>query len=226
MPVVSRSPRSYHEIGTRISRYIESEGLEPGTRLPGEMDLAKICGVSRPSLRRALVALEVKGLLEIRLGSGAYVCEPTPISPNLHVGPSLLEILRARILIEGTTASFAAAFASTTDLHKLERALQRMKQSAHNKSQALSLDHDFHVEIAEISKNEVLTSIVSGLWKEMFAPKHSQLCYQAQLEQAHNNVHFDHESVFAAILGRDPQQARLAMKSHLQCFESSLPREN
>ena len=63
---MAKTHRRYQEVAARISRYIAEKGLEPGSRLPGEIDLAKICGVSRPTIREAMVALEIAGELEIR----------------------------------------------------------------------------------------------------------------------------------------------------------------
>ena len=66
-----KTHRRYQEIAGRISRYIAENNLHPGARLPGEIDLAKVCGVSRPTIREAMIALEIAGELEIRSGSGA-----------------------------------------------------------------------------------------------------------------------------------------------------------
>src|SRR5579862_7872870 len=98
-----KTHRRYQEIAGRISRYIAENRLEPGARLPGEIDLAKVCVVSRPTIREAMVALEIAGELEIRSGSGAYVREAVnPMSLVLDSGPGPFELLRARILIEGS----------------------------------------------------------------------------------------------------------------------------
>ncbi|HZL27342.1 MAG TPA: GntR family transcriptional regulator, partial [Acidobacteriaceae bacterium] len=111
--------RRYQEVATRISRYVAEHGLTAGSRLPGEIDLAKACGVSRPTIREAMVALEIAGELEIRSGSGAYVREAVnPMALVLDSGPGPFELLRARILIEGEIAADAALHASTTDLTK------------------------------------------------------------------------------------------------------------
>src|ERR1700761_8095670 len=108
-----KTQRRYQEIAARISRYIAENRLEPGARLPGEIDLAKVCGVSRPTRRERLVALEIGGALEIRSGSGAYVREAVnPMSLVLDSGPGPFELLRARILIEGEIAADAALYAS------------------------------------------------------------------------------------------------------------------
>src|SRR6201996_3700728 len=132
-----KTHRRYQEIAGRISRYIAEHSLGAGARLPGEIELAKVCGVSRPTIREAMVALEIAGELEIRSGSGAYVREAVnPISLVLDSGPGPFELLRARILIEGEIASDAALSASASDLTKIEKTLQQNRKLVAAKANA------------------------------------------------------------------------------------------
>src|SRR5579875_1226299 len=124
-----KTQRRYQEVAARISRYIAEHGLQPGARLPGEIDLAKVCGVSRPTIREAMVALEIAGELEIRSGSGAYVrAAVNPMSLVLDSGPGPFELRKARLLIEGEIAADAALYASASDLSKIEKTLEAMRQ--------------------------------------------------------------------------------------------------
>jgi DNA-binding FadR family transcriptional regulator len=220
---MAKTHRRYQEVAARISRYIAEKGLEPGGRLPGEIDLAKICGVSRPTIREAMVALEIAGELEIRSGSGAYVRESVnPMSLVLDSGPGPFELLRARILIEGEIAADAALYASTGDLNKIEKTLQQMRKLVHAKTNAQVSDRQFHVAIGEAAKNSVLTSIVDGLWAGMFAPMYHRLSQRAGLDLHQAAALVDHEEIFAAIAGRNPNEARRAMRRHLQHVEEHL----
>ncbi len=136
-----KTHRRYQEVAARISRYIAEKGLEPGARLPGEIDLAKICGVSRPTIREAMVSLEIAGELEIRSGSGAYVREAVnPMSLILDSGPGPFELLRARMLIEGEISADAALYASAGDLAKIEKTLQQMRRLVLSKTNAQVAD--------------------------------------------------------------------------------------
>lgn len=218
-----RTHRRYQEIAARISRYVAEHGLEPGARLPGEIDLARICGVSRPTIREAMVALEIAGELEIRSGSGAYVREAiNPMSLVLDSGPGPFELLRARILIEGEIASEAALSASTSDLTRIEKTLQDMRRHVQNKTNAQVSDRQFHVAMGEAAKNSVLTSIVDGLWAGMFAPMYHRLSQRAGLDRHQAEALVDHEAIFGAIAGRNPNEARRAMRRHLQHVEEHL----
>src|SRR6202012_6133722 len=132
-----KTHRRYQEIAGRIARSLAAHPLHPGARLPGEIDLAKVCGVSRPTIREAMIALEIAGELEIRSGSGAYVREAVnPMSLVLDSGPGPFELLRARLLIEGETAADAALYASTTDLTKIEKTLQQNRKLVAAKANA------------------------------------------------------------------------------------------
>lgn len=218
-----KTQRRYQEIAARISRYIAENGLEPGARLPGEIDLAKVCGVSRPTIREAMVALEIAGELEIRSGSGAYVRESVnPMSLVLDSGPGPFELLRARILIEGEIAADAALYASAGDLAKIEKTLQSMRRMVLAKTNAQVSDRQFHVAIGEAAKNSVLASIVDGLWAGMFAPMYHRLSQRAGLDLHQAAALEDHEQIFAAIAGRNPNEARRAMRRHLLHVEEHL----
>ena len=218
-----KTHRRYQEIAGRISRYIAENGLQPGARLPGEIDLAKVCGVSRPTIREAMIALEIAGELEIRSGSGAYVREAVnPMSLVLDSGPGPFELLRARLLIEGETAADAALYASTGDISKIEKTLEQMRRLVDGKVNAQVSDRQFHVSIGEAAKNSVLASIINGLWAGMFAPMYHRLSVRAGLEQHQAAALEDHEAIFKAIATRDPNEARRAMRRHLQHVEEHL----
>lgn len=227
-----KSHRRYQEVAARISRYVAERGLEPGARLPGEIDLAKVCGVSRPTIREAMVALEIAGELEIRSGSGAYVREAVnPMSLVLDSGPGPFELLRARLLIEGEIAADAALYASAGDLAKIEKTLQQMRRLVMSKTNAQVSDRQFHVALGEAAKNSVLASIVDGLWAGMFAPMYHRLSQRAGLHQHQAAALEDHEAIFAAIAERNPNEARRAMRRHLLHVEEHLtsdetPRSN
>jgi DNA-binding FadR family transcriptional regulator len=218
-----KTQRRYQEVAARISRYIAEHGLQPGARLPGEIDLAKVCGVSRPTIREAMVALEIAGELEIRSGSGAYVREAVnPMSLVLDSGPGPFELLRARTLIEGEIAADAAVYASASDINKIEKTLEQMRKMVSSKTNAQVSDRQFHVAIGEAAKNSVLASIVDGLWAGMFAPMYHRLSQRAGLDRHQEAALVDHEAIFKAIAERNPNEARRAMRLHLYHVEEHL----
>src|SRR3954452_2752056 len=122
MPLQAVEPqRLYRQIAEQLRGLITDGEFTPGSRLPAERDLAKQFGVSRPSVREALIALEVEGWVEVRTGSGVYVQERgshrngTAVKvPATEWGP--LELIRARRVIEGEIASLAATQAKRKHL--------------------------------------------------------------------------------------------------------------
>src|SRR3954454_9398776 len=98
--------RLYRKIARMLSDLIAAGEFVPGQRLPGERDLARQLGVSRPSVREALIALEVEGKVEIRVGSGVFVCQSRKLTPKpLDEGEGPFELIRARWVVEGETAA-------------------------------------------------------------------------------------------------------------------------
>ena len=132
MPFQSIEPRRlYRQIADQIRSLIKSGEFPAGARLPPERDLAKQLGVSRPSVREALIALEVEGLVEVRIGSGIYVQpvgddKAAQAGHEAEAGP--FELLRARYIIEAECAALAAKSAKTPQLQAISEALDEMQQ--------------------------------------------------------------------------------------------------
>src|SRR6266478_9463097 len=123
--------RLYRQIADQLTRLITSGEFRKGERLPSERDLAVQLGVSRPSVREALIALEIQGLVEVRVGAGIFVAqsERPPIVP-INEGQGPFELLRARWLIEGEIAALAAREGSKPDFEQIRAAVQAMQQQA------------------------------------------------------------------------------------------------
>src|SRR5512133_409123 len=134
MPLQTVEPqRLYRQIAEQLRKLMAGGEFATGSRLPAERDLAKQLGVSRPSVREALIALEVEGWVEVRTGSGVYVLERARRVPGKRAkvpaaewGP--LELIRARRVIEGEIASLAAAHAKRKDIQAIRDALARMRE--------------------------------------------------------------------------------------------------
>src|ERR1700686_5084841 len=142
MPIQSIEPRRlYRQIADQIRTLIRSREFPPGARLPPERDLARQLGVSRPSVREALIALEVEGLVEVRIGSGIYVLG----AGNGHDGEvqaasGPFELLRARWIIEGECAALAAKSAKKSQIEAIEEALDLMQKEMTGEKQPLNAD--------------------------------------------------------------------------------------
>jgi DNA-binding FadR family transcriptional regulator len=159
MPFQSIEPRRlYRQIADQIRALIASGEFRAGGRLPPERDLARQLGVSRPSVREALIALEVEGLVEVRIGSGIYVLgangrEHEGAAPRVQAEAGPFELLRARSFIESECAAQAAKVAKKPQIEGIADALEQMARELGDDRQPLAGDRLFHLRIAEAARS-------------------------------------------------------------------------
>jgi DNA-binding FadR family transcriptional regulator len=221
MPFQSIEPRRlYRQIAEQIRGLIRSGEYAPGARLPPERDLAKQLGVSRPSVREALIALEVEGLVEVRIGSGIYVQRPAskgngedPTAVHAVAGP--FELLRARHVIESECAALAAKSAKKAQIAAIEEALNQMQREFDADTQPLSGDRLFHVRIAEATGNGALVAVIKMLWEERTGTLYKQLEHHYDSPALWTAAMTEHRAVLNAIASRNVTGARTAMQRHL-----------
>jgi GntR family transcriptional regulator, transcriptional repressor for pyruvate dehydrogenase complex len=220
MPFHSIEPRRlYRQIADQIRGLIRSGEFPAGARLPPERDLAKQLGVSRPSVREALIALEVEGLVEVRIGSGIYVLAPNGGQPTLAAegdapaGP--FELLRARYVIEAECAALAAKSAKRQQVEAIEQALFEMEREHSDGRQPLSGDRLFHLRIAEATGNGALVHVIKTLWDERTGPLYKQLEHHYDSPGLWETAMGEHRAVLKAIAAHDPVAAKTAMQRHL-----------
>lgn len=220
MPFHSIEPRRlYRQIADQIRTLIRSGEFAAGARLPPERDLAKQLGVSRPSVREALIALEVEGLVEVRIGSGIYVLQAgddrSALAPHeAEAGP--FELLRARYLIESECAALAAKSAKKEQLDAIAAALDEMqREMQETERQPLAGDRLFHLRVAEATGNGALVAVVKLLWDERTGPLYKQLEDHYDTPALWASAIEEHRTVLKAIAARDPKGARAAMQRHL-----------
>jgi DNA-binding FadR family transcriptional regulator len=218
MPIQAVEPRRlYRQIADQISVLISDGEYAPGSRLPPERDLARQLGVSRPSVREALIALEVEGLLDVRVGSGIYVTHPGERRPNDALlgdsGP--FEVIHARWLIEGECAALAAKGASPAQLRAIRQAHASMVKESKRHHNPLDADRLFHVRIAEASGNSALVLVVQTLWDQRMGPLYRGLERKLEYPKMAAETVREHRAILSAIAGRDPRAARRAMRRHM-----------
>jgi DNA-binding FadR family transcriptional regulator len=206
--------RLYLQIADQIRKLIGKGAVTPGERLPAERDLARRLGVSRPSLREALIALEVEGLLEVRVGSGIYVGQGGRGEPiGGDSGP--FEVIRARWMIEGDCAALAARHGSATQLRAIRAAHAELRREAKRHHNPLGADRRFHVRIAEATGNSALVLVVQTLWDQRVGPLYRALEIKLEYPAMAAETLREHAAVLRAILARDPAAARAAMRRHM-----------
>ena len=217
MPLQPLSPRRlYRQIADQLRALIDGGEFPAGTRLPPERDLATQLGVSRPSVREALIALEVEGRVEVRMGSGIYVREaPVRAAAVEHEAESPLETIRARALIESELAAYAALHMKRAQVNGLREAITLMEQEAAGGQMPTEGDRQFHTRIAEASDNSVLLRVVSELFDERHNPLFEQLGSHFENARSWAVAIEEHRAVVDAIAHQSPQGAREAMARHL-----------
>lgn len=222
MPIQSIEPRRlYRQIADQLRRLIDGGEFAVGSRLPPERDLAAQLGVSRPSVREALIALEVAGLVEVRMGSGIYVLPPPArgtraAAPAVPSSDGPFEIIQARQLIEGELAAAAASRMDGARIGALRETLDAMADEADRGLVPIQGDRLFHLRIAEASGNAVLLRLVTELFDERNNPLFERL--GSHFENAGNwaKAIDEHRAVIDAIAARRPDDARRAMHEHLR----------
>ncbi|MBS0500098.1 MAG: FadR family transcriptional regulator [Burkholderiaceae bacterium] len=219
MPLQTVEPqRLYRQIANQLRALIDNGEFAPGARLPAERDLAQQLGVSRPSVREALIALEVERCVEVRTGSGVYVLERTkPSAPAAEAtGWGPLELIRARRAIEGEVAALAARNARVADDEAIADAITGMKVEIDRGGAMLQdSDREFHLAIARAAGNAVLAETIEGYLGARYSTLSKRLGGYFETSRAWRTTVDEHERVRAAILARNPEDARSAMIEHL-----------
>ncbi|AOJ43566.1 FadR family transcriptional regulator [Burkholderia sp. AU33423] len=238
-PIQNR--RLYQQIADKLSAMIESGDFPPGSYLPPERELAEQFGVSRTSVREALIALEVSGLVSVRVGDGVKVRhpetaapEPTPvpaekaapftiveIDPELGIALDLdteippFALLQARRLIEPEAASLAAKHGSDEQIEGIHEAF--LRNQADNLSGSLTHPGDrlFHIRIAEASDNAAYALMIKQLLAHKYDPMFQRLQSLYMPNDMPHRSELEHRAILDAIRARDPDAARRAMAEHL-----------
>jgi DNA-binding FadR family transcriptional regulator len=220
MPVQTVEPqRLYRQIAEQLRSLMTAGEFTPGSRLPAERDLAQQFGVSRPSVREALIALEVEGWVEVRTGSGVYVLERGGARgddrkvPPAEWGP--LELIRARRVIEGEIASLAATQAKRKHIQAIQDAVDLMRQDTERGIAPLAGDRAFHTAIAQACDNVVLLETVQTFWDARRGPLFARLGDYFETVPSWRMAIAEHEAVLEAIRAHDAQGARAAMQQHM-----------
>lgn len=210
--------RLYQQVADEIRALIQSGHFTSGHRLPAERELAQQLGVSRPSLREALIALEIEGAVEIRMGSGIYVL-PAGGSKSLRpaaIGESPVELMQARAAVEGSVVLMAAARMTRKTLLLLRETVEDMRDEIEKGNKPLDQDRSFHLIIAGQSGNSVLSRIVGELFDGRHSPMSSQFRSHFESSQTWTLALAEHESILAALEASDALLAQTMMHAHLE----------
>lgn len=209
--------RLYVQIADQLRALIDEKKIVAGDRLPSERDLARQLGVSRPSLREALIALEIEGRIEIRMGSGVFVCGPPQKKEErpIHLGESPLEVMRARALIETAVIAQITPHIRPKNIQNLKEIIARMELQMSSGLEHLIVDREFHIAIASLTKNAVIVRLVGDLFDDRFSPISTKFNTHFQTYETLVIACEEHKVIVSALEAKDTIQAQAAMQKHL-----------
>ena len=240
MPIKKlENPRIYRQIADQLKMLIASGEFPPGSKLPAERDLASQLQVSRASVREALIALEVIGLVDVRVGNGVIVCDnASPSSEEsvmmqagrdqwadvddeldiqLDFSAELppFSLLQTRRLIEPETAALAARHASEAELALIEQAYQQNCRDNRQASETHPGDRLFHIRIAQASGNPAYAFVIAHLLGHRYGSMFRSLQQHYTPQDMPHRSETEHLAILQALKARDPRAAKKAMKDHL-----------
>jgi GntR family transcriptional repressor for pyruvate dehydrogenase complex len=193
--------------------------LKAGDKLPPEPKLMEELGVGRSSIREAVGALELVGLLVVRPGDGTRVADSTDgISPR-SVGLSLItigqekvrDLVEMRTELEQSIAMFAAERASAEDMNDIRMRHQKLIQARKSGRSLILADLEFHTAIANACHNDIMVKF----FNELRQPIRQWMNQKSKYDWGFDGVVKEHELIVQAIESGDPQKARMAMRSHI-----------
>ena len=208
--------RIYERLARQLVIVLASGKYKVGDRLPAERELAIEYQVSRPAVREAMIALEVQGYIEVRVGSGAYLRRLPGTSdeaPGFYA--TAFEVTEARVLFEGEAAALAALHITPDELVELGALVAKMSRPTLRVGESEAADRAFHLLIAKATRNPVILSTVERLWELRATSPECILLHEKSRDAGNRPVPDEHEMILSALRNRDGAAARTAMRTHL-----------
>ena len=214
---IPKQPSIPEVVLEEIHRLIAAGELRVGDRLPSEAELAERFGVGRSSIREAMRALHLLGVIEVIQGKGTFVRQPSLLplmidwSRIAQMG-IITEVMETRRFIEVLLAQLAAERATEEDIANLRAALERCRASISNLDSDIEAGVNFHLTLADAAHNQVLALMYRTIY-DLYLETARRT--RVTPEAAQSRVQ-DHERIFQAIVDRDPNAAAQAMTEHLE----------
>lgn len=207
--------RLYRSVVTKMLNLIEGGDFPTGGRLPPERELAEQFGVSRPTIREAIIALEALGYVQVKTGSGIYVLENKTLTGAINDTISAFELTEARALIEGEAVALAANLITDEELQELKQSLIEMAQENEEGDLASGdADKKFHMVISQATRNSMIVDLIEHMWHVRNNAPKVYKAYKAICEQDGARRVEEHVEIYQALENRDAAAARTAMHHH------------
>jgi DNA-binding FadR family transcriptional regulator len=209
-----RPLQRYEQIAERLAADIRSGRFAPGERLPSERELARTLEVSRASVREALAALQLRGVVETRKGAGTFVSTrpPSPDRPPHDASPSA--VLEARAQLEPAVARLAAARAQRDEA--AENLLAAMEAEPVDIPTWNASDRLFHRQLAAMTGNPVLLAFADHVATLMDQPLWQRLRDDSIATAGRTRIHVaEHRMIYEAIVAGDAEAAAFYSLQHI-----------
>ena len=216
--IINNPPRLQHQVRLLLD-HIEREGLKAGDRLESERDLAKILGISRPSLREAVQILQVQGRLVVKHGIGIFVLdeeEGEKLRDSLKAAQhGIEELFQMREILEAPAVEWAAERRSSEQLQEMKNAARALNEAIAESpidfDKVRKLDMEFHLTIVRSAQNHFLNQTLGTLQEIMFNSMDNTLKLPGRIDASEH----EHGVILEAIERRDPIAARLMIIQHI-----------
>ncbi|HVY62695.1 MAG TPA: FadR/GntR family transcriptional regulator, partial [Planctomycetota bacterium] len=216
------TPRAYEAIAHELLVLILGGHFAPGDRLPSERQLAARFGVSRPTVREALGALEARGLVATRQGSGTFVADREALQgePEVPSDESPAELMETRLVLEVAVARLAAKRAPLSHgaLDELRASVEALERTATPEAFPDELDRDFHATVARLTGNDHLCSLLEPLWGALGQELFTTLGRRSWTAESTARTAVEHRAIYEALRAGDPELAGFAMERHLRAL--------
>jgi DNA-binding FadR family transcriptional regulator len=203
-----------------LMAFIQSQALKPGSFLPPETQLAADLGVSRPIIREALKSLEGKGVIEVISGKGAVIKPLDGEQLELYFqraiqidGEAIIDLLELRKGIEVQSAVLAAQRCTADDIAELAHIVAEMRHNLHNSDAYVALDMAFHNQIAAMTRNAMMRTMVGALRMAINSTINERM-FRKQTDEQLEHVQLGHEAILAGLKLGDAEKSGRAMTAH------------
>ncbi|WP_111979172.1 FadR/GntR family transcriptional regulator [Algibacillus agarilyticus] len=210
--------RLYVQVAQQLTNQIQQGLYKFGERLPSERELAERLNVGRPTIREAMIALDIAQIVEIRTGSGIYVSvDNTHLSADFtDTGVGLFDVLEMRYIIEAESSAIAATKITDAQILELESIINEMEMYEHDAERSELADKQFHLKIAEICQNNALYKLINWLWDLRISSQLSSAYLRRIRTEGVVPSIEEHKALVKALKARDPLLARETMKQHIE----------
>lgn len=211
----SGNRRTYRKVAQKMLAALDSGEFPAGARLPPERELSERYGVSRPTIREAIIALEVMGRVEVQTGSGVYALKVFNTNSDNPRDYSPFEITEARVLVESEAAALAASTLTEEQFEELQSALDEMIRENDNGDLTSEVaGRKFHAVIADSTQNRPLINIIRHLWDIQENLPDIKMAHQSVCKTDGALRIAEHQAILDALKARDAHAARVAMRNH------------